>query len=354
MLDRLRKLRDRWFADPAFRQRIERLPLGKRIADRHAKRLFGIVSGFAQSQMLSAGIDAGLFAVLRDGPLSRADLAARLDLPPAGFAALVQALEAMGLVGARGERVALTIDGLVVATDAGIRAMVAHNRLLYRDLAEPLAMLRAPGSGSLSAFWPYAGGSGDPKGYSELMAASQGFVAAAVLTAVDFARFASVVDVGGGDGSFLAAVAATTAYPRLTLVDLAPVVAIARARLAERGLGDRIEAIATGAGQALPSADAITLVRVLHDRDDAAALALLREVAGALNPGGRVIVAEPVARSAPDPQSVYFAAYFAAMGAGRLRTAAELDALLAEAGLVRRATSSSLLVDVITTEHITA
>ena len=349
MFSRLKVLRDRWFADPAFRRRIGGLPIGRRIADRHAERLFGIVSGFAQSQMLAAGIESGLFGALRERPMSEATLAERVALPPRALAALAQATIAMRLVEWRGDRLALTIDGLIIATDPGIAAMVAHNRLLYRDLADPLGMLRAPGGGALAAFWPYARGGGDAAGYSALMAASQGFVADAVLAAVDFARVDHVVDLGGGDGSFLAAIAQRTMRPRLTLVDLPPVVALARERLAERGLDERIESRARG-GE-LPPADAVTLIRVLHDRDDAEALALIGEAAAALRPDGRLIVAEPLARGGGDPQAVYFAAYFAAMGAGRLRTRRELAALLRRAGLRLTGSDTSLLVSVIQARH---
>ena len=163
-------------------------------------------------------------------------------------------------------------------------------------------------------------------------------------------RFDSVLDIGGGDGSFLAAVAATTDRPRLTLLDLPPVATIARGKLAERGLADRI-AVADDA-VALPPMASVTLVRVLHDRDDDAARALLRQAEAALRPGGHLILAEPVSRPGVDPQTAYFAAYFAAMGSGRLRTRTAIAALLRDAGFAPGKTTSSLLVDVITAVHV--
>jgi demethylspheroidene O-methyltransferase len=345
-MDLRRRLRDRWLSKPEVRARLGRLPIGRAIADRHAQRLFAIVAGFAQSQMLAAGVELGLFERLAGGPLSRPRLREALALPERGFDALIQALVATGLIEERRSGLALTIDGWVVATDPGLTAMIAHNALLYRDLADPGAMLRRPGEGALAAFWPYRNGQGAAAGYSDLMAQSSAMVADALLATVDFARFDCVMDIGGGDGSFLARIAPITSA-RLVLVDLPDVIARARDRLAPAE--SRIEFFAVSEGAPLPTgADAVTFLRVLHDHDDAGATALLAAARAALAPGGRAIIAEPVARPAPDPQAAYFAAYFAAMGSGKLRTRNDLVALLKRSGLAEvRGGQSTLLCDVI-------
>ena len=323
-----RTIRDAWLGRPDIRARIGRWPIGRRIAARHVRRLFGIVGGFVESQMLLAALELGVFDALADGPRPWDEVT---DLDPPMARTLHQALIATGLIEVRrGGKTALTVDGLVIATDRGLQAMIRHNRLLYADLADPVAVLRGAGAGRLAAFWPYAGGAGDPAGYATLMAESQGFVAESLLASVDFTASRRVMDVGGGDGRFLTALAARHPHLALTLVDLPPVVAMARAN----GLDPAIAAIGVAPGDALPQgADTITLVRILHDSDDDAARALLAAVAAALPPGGRVVIAEPMARTSYDPQTSYFAAYFAAMRSGRLRTPDEIESLLREAGL---------------------
>lgn len=284
--------------------------------------------------MLVAALESGVFDRLATGPMPRSALLATLDLPPASADALCRALAAMGLIETRrGDRLALTIDGLVIASDPGIRAMIAHGRLLYADLADPLALLRSPGSGRIGALWPYAGSDGDAGAYSALMAASLSFIVEAVCAAHDFGRYRRVLDVGGGDGGFVAALADRWPKLELALADLPQVTAMARTALDWRGL-TRVATHAVEASSPLPhGADAITLLRLLHDRDDPAALALLRRVANALPAGGTVVIAEPMARRGLDPQTVYFAAYFAAMGSGRLRTHDEIADLLRSTGL---------------------
>ncbi|MGI9246139.1 MAG: methyltransferase, partial [Steroidobacteraceae bacterium] len=133
---------------------------------------------------------------------------------------------------------------------------------------------------------------------------------------------------------------------------------IAAARLANAGLAARVVRVGGSfLEDPLPrGCDAATLVRVLHDHDDAHVRTLLRAVRTALEPGGTLVVAEPMAGT---PGSVamgdaYFGFYLHAMGSGRPRTAAELAQLLQEAGFTaieERATARPLLVRVLTARN---
>ena len=122
------------------------------------------------------------------------------------------------------------------------------------------------------------------------------------------------------------------------MIDLPPVAAVARRRLAEAGLGDRA-LVHAGDFFAAPlpgGADVVTLVRVLHDHDDARVLRLLRAARAALPADGTLVIAEPLASTpgAAPMGDAYFGLYLFAMGRGRPRTFAELAALLQAAGFV--------------------
>jgi demethylspheroidene O-methyltransferase len=214
--------------------------------------------------------------------------------------------------------------------------------VLYRDLTDPAAFFRSGETTELAAFWPYvfgAGGATDPAvtaHYSDLMADSQGLVAADTLRLVGLRGVSHLMDVGGGTGAFLAAVGRAHPSLRLTLFDLPAVVKGAPARLARAGLADRVT-IHPGSFRDDPlprGADAISLIRVLYDHADATVAQLLRAVHGALPAGGRLIVSEPMSGGdRPDPSTdVYFAIYTLAMRTGRTRSAAEIAALTAAAG----------------------
>ncbi|WP_372621421.1 methyltransferase [Falsiroseomonas sp.] len=368
--DRFRDWREGLTASPAFRRWAARFPLTRPMARRRARQLFDICAGFVYSQVLLACVRLRLFEILEEGPAEDAALAQRLDLPPDGMLRLLRAAAALDLVARRDDgRWMLGPLGAAMIGNPGIAAMVEHHALLYADLADPVALLRRPrGGNALSGYWAYAGAAAPaPLGpeqigdYTALMAASQPMVAEEVIAAHDFRRHRCLLDVGGGSGAFLAAVAASAPELRLMLFDLPAVAEQARARFARLRLEQRATAIGGDfTTDALPlGADLISLVRVLHDHDDDVVRSLLRRVRAALPPGGRLLIAEPMSgtRGAEPAGDAYFGFYLLAMGRGRPRTAAELQGMLAEAGFTRSSmipTNTPLLARVLVADVASA
>ena len=335
----------RLVASPRVQAAVARVPGLRRLARRDGDRLMDLVAGFVHSQVLLAVVELRLLHRLMDGPAEAAELAAGTGIDARRMAVLCDAAAALGLM-RRGRGGAYRIARLGAATVGvpGLEGMVRHHPVLYRDLADPLALLSG-GETELSRFWPYVFGAGaarDPATaarYSELMADSQTLVAQETLARVDLSGAREVLDVGGGTGAFLAALGARHAGPRLHLFDLPAVVAPARARLDAAGLGARAT-ITAGSFRDDPlprGADVATLNRVLYDHDDATVAALLRAVHAALPPGGRVVVSEPMAGEAAPERAgdAYFALYTLAMGTGRTRRPGEIAALLRAAGFDR-------------------
>ena len=319
-----------------------RVPGLRLIARREGEALFDIVQGFVQSQALLALVELRVLHRLAEGPAPMGALAGSAGVPPARMAVLLQAGAGLGLLVQRRGIWRLTVRGAAFLTVPGLEAMVRHHPVLYRDLADPVAFFRGETQPELAGFWPYVFGAGaaeDPglaQRYSDLMADSQGLVAADTLRLVDFRGVTHLMDVGGGTGAFLAAVGAAHPALRMTLFDLPAVVPGAAARFAAAGLSDRV-AIVPGSfrDDPLPNgADAISLVRVLYDHADETITALLRAVYAALPPGGRVVVSEPMSGGdSPDRATdVYFSVYTLAMQTGRTRSGAEIARMLGNAG----------------------
>jgi demethylspheroidene O-methyltransferase len=167
------------------------------------------------------------------------------------------------------------------------------------------------------------------------MSQSQALVAEDVLDAFSARGRRAWLDVGGGEGAFLTAVAKRRGTLDLMLFDLPPVAARATAALDRRGLA-RVRVFGGDfLVDPLPQgADVVSLIRVLHDHDDDSALILLRRAHAALPHGGILLIAEPMA-STPGAEPVgdaYFGFYLLAMGRGRPRSAAEIAALAQQAG----------------------
>lgn len=338
-------LRNRLLGSARFQRFAVRVPPMRPIARRRARSLFDLVAGFTYSQILAACIETGLLKLLAAGPLDAAAFAARAELPISGAERLLRAAAALGLVEPLGSVWALGSEGAALLGNPGIAEMVAHHRLLYVDLVDPVGLLRrGGGGGALSRHWHYAESadvrdSGAVAAYSALMTASQPLVAQQALDAYPFHRHRRMLDVGGGEGAFLSAAGLRFPNLELALFDLPAVGVRADARLASMGMAGRTTVYGGNfLTDPLPKGyDVISLIRVLHDHDDAPALALLRNVHAALPPGGTVFIAEPMARTpgAETAGDAYFGFYLLAMGSGRPRSPAEIRAMLQAAGFSR-------------------
>jgi demethylspheroidene O-methyltransferase len=343
--DRFRAWREGLTASPGFRRWAAGFPLTRPFARRRARALFDLCAGFVYSQVLLACVRTRLFDRLKDGPLAEPALAALMELPPEGATRLLRAAAALDLVAQRADgRWALGPLGAAMIGNPGISAMVEHHALLYADLADPVAMLRRPrGGNALSGYWAYADTDRPDalerdrtSDYTALMAASQPMVAEEVIAAYDFRQHRCLLDIGGGSGAFLAAVAAAAPELRCILFDLPAVAEQGRERFARLRLDQRATAVGGDfTTDPLPGgADLVSLVRVLHDHNDDVVTALLRKVRDTLPPGGRLLVAEPMAGTpgAEPAGDAYFGFYLLAMGRGRPRRPDELRAMLEAAG----------------------
>lgn len=348
--------RNRLVASPRFQSWASRFPLTRGKARAEGAALFDLVSGFVYSQVLWAVVELDLLSTLLDTPADAETLAQRHAIPHARMTALLQAATALGLfTRLRDGRYIASQRGAALLGVPGLVDMIRHHSVFYRDMADPLALLRAEGRTGLAEFWPYvfgARGAVDPDvtaRYSALMEDSQALVAEETLRHLSLTGITHLIDVGGGTGAFLRAVSGAYPEMRLTLFDLPTVTDVARARFAEAGFvtgnGARI-AIWPGSfrDEPLPNgADAISLVRVLYDHSDDTVAALLARVFAALPPGGRLIVSEPMTGGARPhaPGDAYFAFYCMAMQTGRARSAAEISALLRAAGFADIATPAT-------------
>lgn len=147
-------------------------------------------------------------------------------------------------------------------------------------------------------------------------------------------ELAHVVDVGGGDGGFLAGLLARYPAMRGTLLDLPHVVAAAEV-LTEAGVRDRCEIVPGSFFDALPAgADAYLLKTVLPGFGDDQVVAVLRRVREAMRPDSRLLLLEAVLPPGDtfDVAKLYDVHTLVLTG-GTHRTAEETAALLDRAGL---------------------
>ncbi|MGP0047283.1 MAG: methyltransferase [Solirubrobacteraceae bacterium] len=301
--------------------------------------------------------DLGVADELIDGPLSVREIAERIGTDPRSLHRLLRALACRDVFSEPEPGVyGLTPMSELLLTDHPL-SMRAGMTLIPADVQAWSAFHHSILTGE-SAFehvhgvdyWEYMG---EHPGESERFDRSQQTVTRlevqAVLRVYDFAGVRRIVDLGGGNGAFLAGILARHKGIGGVLVDLPHVVTGAPEVLARAGVADRCEILAGSFFEQVPQgADAYVLKRVVWGHDDARIAGVFARVGAAMAPGGRVLVIEPAIHD--DAQFSHGKIQdlrFLALGGGGGRTPEEMGALLAPAGMEITAVIPTSVITVI-------
>jgi len=337
---------ERCLTSQKFHDLAIRFPPTRPIVRKRQSELFDLVSGFVYSQILGSCVELGLFqhASLRapGAPLEVVSQITGLGLDETRR--LMDGAVALRLFEKRNDKYRLGDLGAALSINKGVLAMIRHHGEFYKDLIDPVGLLQSGRKDTnLSRYWDYARNakpaSADGKkvqAYSELMSESQIMVSDEIIANFHFDRYETLLDVGGGQGTFLTRVAKAAPQLKLKLFDLPEVAKRAEDNFRQNGLSDRAETFGGSFfDDVLPKgADLVSLVRIIHDHDDEPALEIIKAVYEALDTGGRLILCEPMStgRSAHKISDAYFNFYLYAMGSGRPRSPGYLKNMLQKVG----------------------
>lgn len=316
-------------------------------ASKEAAALLRIVRGFVPAQVLYVAAELGIADHLAHGPLTAHDLALKTATHVDALARLLRALIALGGLRGDGEdRFALTPMGDLLRSEvpgslrAAVRFLIgpwswrAWEHLHYSVRTGQPAFDHAWG---MSNFEYWARNPDVSEIHDDAMAGLTTLETARVLAAYDFSRFGTIVDVGGGNGSFLAALLRQHPQTRGILADLPHVVAQATGILQQAGVTDRCQAVAGNFFEAVPSGGHLYLLkRVIHDWDDERARTILRNCHRVMDATTKLMIIDWVLPPQPTAEAV--TGYIADMTmlvvtpGGRERTQEEFQQLLASAG----------------------
>ncbi len=344
MLKHWLNFRDRCLTSEAFHKWVARFPPTRPILRKRQSELFDIVSGFVYSQVLLAVVKLDVLSAVQGDGKTVSQVSDFTGLGLDETRRLVEAAASLRLLQLHDGRYRLGDLGAALHINAGVKAMILHHGALYKDLSDPVALLQSGRQEThLSKYWDYAL-SENPKAsdaeavsaYSVLMSESQAMVAEEVLACFDFSDFDTLLDVGGGEGTFLTQVASQHSELKLKLFDLPEVAKRAQGKFDERGLTARTKTYGGSFfDDDLPiGADLISLVRIVHDHDDEAVMAILKRAHKALPADGKLIICEPMSTggSALRISDAYFNFYLYAMGSGRPRSPKAVANMLEQAG----------------------
>jgi hypothetical protein len=207
-------------------------------------RIFELAQGFMASKHLFAASELGLFEALGQGPTDLPGLAARTGLAPRTARISADAMVALGLLERHGDQYAnspVAATFLAGATPADLRPLLTFwDRLSFPawgDLAGALGRGR-PARQVFELAEDLV-----PVMSAGIEAATAG--ACRALPAVAGLPAASrVLDIGGGTGSWVTALAQADPELTATVFELPEVAAVARERLRANGLASRIAVVA--------------------------------------------------------------------------------------------------------------
>ena len=264
--------------------------------------LMQMISGFWASKTLATAVELDLFTQLSGRGVDIRELSQLLQIHPRPAEMLLSGCASLGLLEKRGERYynsPLSEEFLVRGKPYYFGGVIT---LLDRRLYLPWNRLPEAIKTNRAQTW------GDQPGIFEAMSANpeeqriftEGMHSfsvqsgEAVAAAFDFLPYAHLLDVGGGSGAYCIEAARRYPHLRATVFDLPAALEIAREKIAEAALADRIT---THPGdffnEALPKgADVVLLSMILHDWTPEKNRVILTRCFDALPSGGAVIVSE--------------------------------------------------------------
>jgi hypothetical protein len=246
---------------------------------------------------LAAAADLDLFSALAKGPLSAAVVARQCACDLRGVTTLLDALTALGLLDKRdgnyslapGVEACLTADG-----PQSVLAMAQHQANCLRRWAQLAQVIHSGGPAERSP--SVRGEQGDLESFIGAMDNVSAPAADDVIRAIQPLQFKHLLDVGGASGTWTAAFLRACPTGIATLFDLPEVIPMARQRLTDAGMAERVRLVAGDfMKDPLPAgADLAWVSAIVHQNSRAQNRELFAKVFTALARGGRIAIRDLV------------------------------------------------------------
>jgi hypothetical protein len=310
------------------------------VSDADQLRRLGI--GFQVSQAIHVAARLGIADLLAGGARTSDELAEETGTHADSLYRLLRALATVGVLHEEpGRRFALTPLGEPLRSDAeGSLAGWARfmGRPYFWEAWTALEHSVRTGENAFRAVhgtdvWSYRSEHPEESAlFDGAMAALTGAANRAVLAAYDFSRFGTLADIGGGNGTLLAAILSANPGMRGILFDQPHVVAGATGVLAP--VADRCTVVSGSFFESVPAgADAYLLKWIIHDWEDPEATAILSTCRAALDGGTILVIERVVGPPNEDPATAFGDLNMLVAPGGRERTLDEFERLFADAGL---------------------
>jgi O-methyltransferase domain/Dimerisation domain len=275
--------------------------------------LMKLTTGHWITQGVFVAAKLGIADLLQDGPQSSGDLAQSTGTNPRALYRLLRALASVGVFAEGGDgRFALTpmSECLRADTPGSMRAWVLFTGEPYafQPWGELLDSVRTGQTAfdrvhGMGIFEYYARHPEQGKIFDAAMTGSAGPEIAAVIADYDFSGIGTLVDLGGGHGSFLGTI--LKAYPAIkgVLAEMPAVIDGARRHFEAAHLADRCEVVPINFFESVPTGgDAYVMKRIIHDWDDERSITILKNCHQAMAGKGKLLLVEMIIPPGNDPE----------------------------------------------------
>ncbi len=306
--------------------------------------LLQMITGFWTSQAIYVAAKLGIADLLKDGPKSSDALAKSTKTSPRELFRLLRFLASIGIfaeVGNGSFELTPLAAYLQTETPGSLCSLIIYyGEETYQPWGSILHSIK---TGETAFNHVHKGGvfqylAQHPESaavFNQAMTEYTAEESTAVMTAYDFSKFNKIVDVGGGQGSFIAAILMANAKPNGVLFDLPQGVEGAKDHLEATELTDRCEVIGGDFFESIPSGgDAYIFKNIIVNWDDEQTVALLKNCHDAMADNGKLLIIEvsvTLSKNAPS-FSKLFDLHMLVMTGGRGRTEEEFQTLFAATG----------------------
>jgi len=268
--------------------------------------------GALATQMISVAAELGIADLLAGGPRPVDDLAREAGANPDGLFRLLRGLAGIGVftevsprtfgLNPLGETLRSGVKGSMkeIAQDVGGRTrLVAYSELAHSVRTGEPAFDHAHGT----SMWNYLQTHPEEVAlFGKAMGNLASEAHSVAFANYDLSDAQYLVDIAGGEGWLIAALAPH--YPNLkaTVFDEEHVVGGAVQVFARAGISDRANAVAGDMFVSVPEgADVYVLSSILFSYDDDEVVKVLSNIRRAMTPDGRILILEPILPEGNDP-----------------------------------------------------
>ncbi len=300
-----------------------------------------LAQNFMECRILHTAAELNIFTILAEKPLSANEVADKIGGDARATAFLLDAVAAIGLLTKHDQtyRCESSISQLLSADSPdSILPMVLHMSDLWNRWSHLPEIVK--GGSAVREEFEFSRNGRELRAFIGAMHSIGAPLAKQIATSVDPGTSRNLLDIGGGSGTYTIAFLRAVPEMRATIFDLPEVVEMARERLKNEGLLDRVNLVTGSFYQdELPKGhDLVLISAIIHSNSLEDNLDLYKKAFRSLYSGGRILIRDHVMepdRVHPRDGAIFAINMLVGTSGGGCYTYEEIEAGLKKAGFTR-------------------